>query len=91
MPGYQDKPRKNALIFYVGRLVYMHMRALAEAADIWNHFRNAQGKGERNQAGSADGTNNPFKKLKPDPNKPGNVLEKDSHTGRTVSKKSPRI
>lgn len=46
-------------------------------------------KGERNQAGSAGGTNNPFKKLKPDPNKPGNVLEKNSHTGKTTSKPAP--
>ncbi|TDQ06546.1 hypothetical protein [Pedobacter metabolipauper] len=49
----------------------------------------ASGKGERNQAGSAGGTNNPFKKLKPDPDKPGNVLEKNSHTGKTTSKVAP--
>ncbi|WP_333625477.1 DUF6443 domain-containing protein [Sphingobacterium siyangense] len=49
----------------------------------------SQGKGERRQAGKADGTNNPFKKLKPDPNKPGNVLEKNSHTGKEVSKPAP--
>lgn len=48
-----------------------------------------QGKGERGQAKSASGTDNPFKKLKPDPNKPGNVLEKNSHTGKTVSKPAP--
>jgi RHS repeat-associated protein len=46
-------------------------------------------KGERNQAGSAGGTNNPFKKLKPDPDKPGHVLEKNSHTGKTISKPAP--
>ncbi|MCU7551147.1 DUF6443 domain-containing protein [Chitinophagaceae bacterium LB-8] len=46
-------------------------------------------KGERNQTGRADGTNNPFKKLKPDPKKPGNVLEKNSHTGKEVSKPAP--
>jgi hypothetical protein len=34
------------------------------------------------------GTNNPFKKLKPDPNKPGNVLETDSN-GKTTSKPAP--
>lgn len=45
-------------------------------------------KGERNQAGSAGGTNNPFKKMKPDPNRPGNVLEKDSN-GTTRSKVAP--
>ena len=48
-----------------------------------------QGKGERRQSAKADGTDNPFKKLKPDPNKPGNVLEKNSHTGKTVSKPAP--
>ncbi|WP_254070993.1 hypothetical protein [Pedobacter sp. L105] len=45
-------------------------------------------KGERNQAGSAGGTNNPFKKLKPDPNKPGNVIE-NRPDGKTVSKRAP--
>ena len=45
--------------------------------------------GERNRTGSASGTDNPFKKLKPDPNKPGNVLEKNSHTGKSVTKPAP--
>ena len=45
-------------------------------------------KGERNKTGNAFGTDNPFKKLKPDPNKSGNVIVKDSN-GKTVSKKSP--
>lgn len=44
--------------------------------------------GERNRASSASGTDYPFKKLKPDPNKPGNVIGKDSN-GKTVSKKAP--
>lgn len=54
-----------------------------------NGFVFSKGKGERRQAGKADGTNNPFKKLKPDPNKPGNILEKNSHTGKEVSKPAP--
>jgi RHS repeat-associated protein len=49
----------------------------------------SRGKGERNQTARPDGTDNPFKKLKPDPKKPGNVLEKNSHTGKTVSKPAP--
>jgi hypothetical protein len=49
----------------------------------------AQGKGERGQTRKADGTDNPFKKLRADPKKPGNVLVKDGHTGRTISKKAP--
>lgn len=48
-----------------------------------NGFVFSKGKGERRQAGKADGTNNPFKKLKPDPD---NVLEKDSHSGKYKSK-----
>ena len=47
-----------------------------------------QMKGERGKAGKASGTDNPFKKLKPDPNKDGNVLVKDAN-GKTVSKKAP--
>jgi RHS repeat-associated protein len=46
-------------------------------------------KGERGQTGGAGGTNNPFKKLKPDPKKPGNVLETDNQTGKTISKPQP--
>lgn len=45
-------------------------------------------KGERNRAGKASGTDNPFKKLKPDPNRAGNVILKDAN-GKTVSKKAP--
>lgn len=47
-----------------------------------------QMKGERNRTGKASGTDNPFKKLKPDPKKPGNVIMKDAN-GKTISKKSP--
>ncbi|MBK8336628.1 MAG: hypothetical protein IPL03_08525 [Sterolibacteriaceae bacterium] len=46
-------------------------------------------RGERGQTGSASGTNSPFKKLRPDPNKPGSVLDKDNQTGKEVSKKPP--
>lgn len=49
----------------------------------------SKGKGERNQTAKPDGTSNPYKKLKPDPNKSGNVLEKNSHTGKTISKPVP--
>lgn len=49
---------------------------------------NQQMKGERNRAGKASGTDNPFKKLKPDPNRAGNVILKDAN-GKTVSKKAP--
>jgi len=45
-----------------------------------------QGKGERGRTKSADGTDNPSKHRKPDPNKPGNILEQDPHTGKWKSK-----
>ena len=67
-------------------------RLIAKAANVLSlilEMSSSQGKGERRQTGSADGTDNPFKKLKPDPKKPGNVLEKNSHTGKTVSKPAP--
>jgi hypothetical protein len=48
-----------------------------------------QRKGERGQTAKPSGTANPYKHLKPDPNKPGNVLQKDPHTGKTVSKPAP--
>lgn len=47
------------------------------------------GKGERGFSKGAGGSNNPFKHLKPDPNKPGNVLQKHPQTGKTVSKTAP--
>jgi RHS repeat-associated protein len=46
-------------------------------------------KGERGQTSSPNGTNNPYKKLKPNPDKPGSVLERDSHTGKTTVKPAP--
>lgn len=48
-----------------------------------------QGKGERNKAKSSSGTDNPFKHMKPDPNNPKRVLEKDTHTGKQISKPKP--
>lgn len=45
-------------------------------------------KGERGRAGSASGTNNPYKKLKPDPDKPGWVKEQNANGG-TTSKVAP--
>jgi RHS repeat-associated protein len=59
----------------------------SEISGLVNYF--AKGKGERGQTRKADGTDNPFKKLRDDPNKPGNVLEKNSHTGKVVSKPAP--
>jgi hypothetical protein len=60
-----------------------------KAGKAVNGVRGIQGKGERGYTKSASGTNNPYKHLKPDPNKPGNVLEKNTHTGKWVSKKAP--
>jgi hypothetical protein len=48
-----------------------------------------QGKGERNHAAKPDGTPNPGKHTRPDPNKPGNILVRDPHTGKTASKPNP--
>ena len=48
-----------------------------------------QRKGERNHAAKPDGTPDPGKHTRPDPNKPGNILVKDPHTGKTVSKPNP--
>ena len=53
-----------------------------------NSNSNQQIKGERNRTGNASGTDNPYKKLKPDPNKYGNVIVKDAN-GKTISKKEP--
>jgi RHS repeat-associated protein len=49
---------------------------------------NIGNKGERGQTRNASGTDNPFKKLRDDPNKPGNVFVKDAN-GKTISKKAP--
>jgi hypothetical protein len=45
------------------------------------------GKGERGQTSNPDGTNNPFKKMKPDPNNDNFVIYKDAD-GKT--KRKPR-
>jgi hypothetical protein len=47
------------------------------------------GKGERRQTGKVEGTDNPFKKLKPHPTKSDKVIYKDPHTGRPVEKPKP--
>ncbi len=47
------------------------------------------GKGERRQTGKAEGTNNPFKKLRPHPKKPDKVLYEDPHTGKLLEKAKP--
>jgi RHS repeat-associated protein len=49
----------------------------------------AQGKGERNYAGSSQGTSNPFKHMTPHPTDPTKVLVKDSQTGKTITKAKP--
>jgi uncharacterized protein RhaS with RHS repeats len=46
-------------------------------------------KGERGKTGHERDSDDPFKKLKPDPDKPGNVLVKDPHSGKSVSKPAP--
>ncbi|MDR3326627.1 MAG: hypothetical protein LBT04_00575 [Prevotellaceae bacterium] len=56
---------------------------------VTNALKGGQGKGERGHTKSASGTNNPYKHLRPDPQKTGNVLEKDTHTGQWKSKKAP--
>jgi hypothetical protein len=47
------------------------------------------GKGERGKTGKPDGTNNPFKKLTPHPDKPNKVIYKDPHTGDKVEIAKP--
>jgi hypothetical protein len=47
------------------------------------------GKGERNLTAKSDGTNNPFKKMKPDPKNPDNVIVKDAN-GKNISKLKPK-
>lgn len=51
-----------------------------------NRVNEAQGKGERGFAKNSSGTKNPYKHLKPDPNKPGNVISKHPQTGKKVSR-----
>ncbi len=46
------------------------------------------GKGERGFTSSPKGTNNPFKKMKPDPNNPKKIQMKDVN-GKTVTKEKP--
>jgi len=46
-------------------------------------------QGERGRTGSASGTNNEFKHYKPDPNRPGNVLDSGGQSGKPRSKPAP--
>lgn len=46
-------------------------------------------RGERNQTRSPDGTNNPGKKWKDDPKRPGWGWQKDSNTGKSTYKRKP--
>ena len=47
------------------------------------------GKGERGKTAKPDGTDNPFKKMRPDPDDPSKVIYKDPHTGKPVQKAKP--
>ena len=47
------------------------------------------GKGERSKTAKPDGTGNPFKKMRPDPNDPSKVLYREPHTGKDVRKPKP--
>ena len=53
-------------------------------------MKGGQGKGERGRTRSPDGTKNPWKHRKPDPNNPEKILEKDPHTGKWKSKPKPK-
>jgi RHS repeat-associated protein len=57
-----------------------------KAGKATNALRGGKGKGERGHTKSASGTANPDKHVKPDPNRPGKVLERDPHTGKWISK-----
>lgn len=46
-------------------------------------------KGERNQTAKPDGTSNPFKHMKPDPNDPNRVERRDPHSGKKDHPKMP--
>ena len=52
--------------------------------------KGSQGKGERGHAGNRHGSGDEDKHVRPDPNKPGNILVKDPHTGKTVSVPDPK-
>jgi hypothetical protein len=47
------------------------------------------GKGERGKTGRPDGTDDAFKKMKPDPDDPNKVIFDDPHTGKKVKKPKP--
>ncbi len=53
-----------------------------------NSFRKTTRKGERNLTAKPDGTNNPFKKMKPDPTNSKQVIMKDSN-GKTIKRAKP--
>lgn len=43
-------------------------------------------KGERNKTAKPDGTDNPYKHMKPNPDNPNEIKGKDPHTGKTVKR-----
>lgn len=51
--------------------------------------KGGKGKGERGRTKKPEGTDNPFKHMKPDPKDPGKVKVKDPHTGKEVTKPTP--
>jgi hypothetical protein len=53
-----------------------------------NALNGGRGKGERNWTAKPDGTNNPFKKMKPHPTNSKQVIMKDAD-GKTIIKEKP--
>ena len=53
----------------------------------WGDFEGTQR--DRRTTGRPDGTDNPFKKLKPDPDDPSKVIYKDPNTGKETKKAKP--
>jgi hypothetical protein len=66
---------------------------------IWNAVSDDDGdsvqpdvvnmKGERGKTAKPEGTDNPFKKMRPHPSDPSKVRMKDPHTGKFVDKPKP--
>ena len=88
IPGDEAFVFAGALIFAAAVWLEYEIYQLYKEASS-NSNNGGQVKGERGQAKSASGTSNPYKHMKPDPNKPGNVIVKDPHTGKSLSKPAP--
>jgi len=90
--GVAQIPRAIQLANVVIRDIFALNALLVQLGVAQGRFlamASSQGKGERNIAKSSSGTDNPFKHMKPDPNNPKRVLEKDTHTGKQISKPKP--